>query len=354
LVGEPSGDIHAAELIKELLAINNEIEIVAWGGKKMQTAGAKIIVPLEKLSFMGFWEVIKNIFSIFFLFKKAKKDILDFNPDVLILVDYPGFNLRIAKWAKKKNITTCYYISPQLWAWNTKRVKIIQSCIKKVFVIFPFEKEFYKQYGVDATYIGNPIVSKIDEFINCQLKIEKEKINILLLPGSRTQEVSRNLPIMLQLCNLFPAQNFVISGLSIIPKSLYNENGLPPNVSIQYENTYQLLNDAKIAIVTSGTATLETALFGVPQIVVYRSDWFSYYIAKMLIKVPYISIVNLIAGEEIVKELIQNNFNPLNLEIELKKLLISADRKYFNHYKNQLIEPNGVKNAARTIISIIP
>ncbi|MBK7505789.1 MAG: hypothetical protein IPI52_12260 [Bacteroidetes bacterium] len=148
LVGEPSGDIHAAELIKELSALNNEIKIAGWGGKNMQSAGANILVPIEKLAFMGFWEVIKNIFKIFSLFKKAKKDILEFNPDVLILVDYPGFNLRIAKWAKKKNITTFYYISPQIWAWNTKRVKIIQHCIKKIFVIFPFEKQFYQKYSV--------------------------------------------------------------------------------------------------------------------------------------------------------------------------------------------------------------
>lgn len=354
LVGEPSGDIHAAELIKELSALNNEIKIAGWGGKNMQSAGANILVPIEKLAFMGFWEVIKNIFKIFSLFKKAKKDILEFNPDVLILVDYPGFNLRIAKWAKKKNITTFYYISPQIWAWNTKRVKIIQHCIKKIFVIFPFEKQFYQKYSVDAIYIGNPLVSKIDTFINNQLNVEKEKNTILLLPGSRIQEVSRNLPIMLELSNRFPEQNFVIGGLSIIPKSLYNEDRFPLNVGIQYENTYQLLNNAKIAIVTSGTATLETAIFGVPQIVVYRSDWFSFLIAKMLIKVPFISIVNLIAGKEIVKELIQNDFNILNLEIELKKLLISADKQYFDLYKNQLIEPNGVKNAAKEIISFIP
>lgn len=350
LVGEPSGDLHASELIKELLSLNKQIEIKGWGGDLMKSAGADILMPLEKLSFMGFWEVIKNIFKIIGLFKTAKSDIKKFNPDVLILVDYPGFNLKMAKWAKKQNLKTYYYISPQLWAWNTKRVNIIKDCIEKIFVIFPFEKKFYKSHGIDAVYIGHPLVGRIEEFKKENLPLNTKKDTILLLPGSRIQEIKKNLPLMIELAKKFETYKFEVGGLSIIPKEIYEKNKIPDHVSIIYGDTYQLLNHSKLAIVTSGTATLETALFGVPQIVVYKSDWFSYQIAKKVIKVPFISIVNLIAGKEIVKELIQQNFNILNLEKEVNKLLQLSNRDYFNPYISQLIDSEGVKRAAQEII----
>lgn len=328
--------------------IDPSITIKGWGGELMSAEGAEILMPLERLAFMGFWEVLKNIFTIKALFKNVKKDIIDFNPDAIILVDYPGFNLRIAKWAKVKGIKVFYYISPQLWAWNTKRVEIIRECVEKIFVIFPFEKTFYLRHQINATYIGNPIASTIQKYQEANTKIERQNF-ILLMPGSRKQEIVKILPTMIALAQKLKEEHFVVVGVKHLEKSIYSQIIGNKNISLEYEDRYKIIQAAKLAIVASGTATLEVALFDTPQIVVYKTSWVSYQIAKRLIQVPFISIVNLIAGKKIVIELIQQNYNVDSLENSINETLEKQDATSFKEYKKQLIEENGVLNAAQEI-----
>ena len=343
IAGEASGDLHGSNLIKELIKKDTSTEIRCWGGDKMQTAGANLVKHYKELAFMGFIEVVKNLGTIFKNLKFCKKDILQFKPTALILIDYPGFNLRIAKWAKEQNIKVIYYISPQVWAWKENRVKLIKECVDKMLVILPFEKEFYKKWNYEVEYVGHPLVEVIEEFgiRNSELGVENSKPLpsnsqfpipglpiIALLPGSRQQEILKKLPIMLEVAKHFPAYQFVVAKAPGLEESFYAHLLAPyNNVSSVSDKTYNLLMRSKAALVTSGTATLETALFGVPEVICYKGSSFSYQIAKRLIKIKFIGLVNLIMNKEVVKELIQDELTVENLSHELNELLNSEAKQ---------------------------
>ena len=328
IVGEASGDLHGSNLMKALKNEDADAEFRMWGGDLMEEVGGTLVKHYRDLAFMGFVEVVKNLRTILNNFKICKDDVIKYQPDVLILIDYPGFNLRIAKWAKEKGIKIFYYISPQIWAWNSRRVHGIKRTIDKMFVILPFEKDFYKKYDCEVEFVGHPLLDVVNERpVNSNFRKENnlsEKPIIALLPGSRKQEITRMLEGMLSIVNEFPAYQFIIAGAPSIPLSFYKntiQNIEDQEVSIIQNKTYDLLQHSVAALVTSGTATLETALFNVPQVVCYNGSPISYQIAKQLINVKYISLVNLIVDHEIVTELIQKDFNTTNLKLELEKLL---------------------------------
>ncbi len=307
----------------------------------MQQAGAKLVKHYRELAFMGFTEVIKNLPVILRNIKFCKKDILGYQPDAVILVDYPGFNLRIAKWAKQQGIKVIYYISPQVWAWKENRVQMMKKCIDKMLVILPFEKNYYKdKWDWEVEYVGHPLVEVIDRFQLSAEQNQQATIDIdcqtagivALLPGSRKQEIAKKLPIMLEVSKHFPGYRFIIAQAPAIEDEFYkNYTAAYDNVSFVKNKTYDLLSKSKAALVTSGTATLETALFGVPEIVCYKGSPVSYQIAKRVIKVKYISLVNLIMNRLIVKELIQDELNDTNLKNEL--LLLLTDEKRIGEIK---------------------
>ena len=341
IAGEASGDLHGANLIKELKQLDASANIRCWGGDKMEAAGATLIKHYRQLAFMGFVEVIKNLRTIFSNLAFCKADIINYHPDILVLIDYPGFNLRIAEWAKTIGLKIVYYISPQVWAWKESRVKAIKENVDKMLVILPFEKDFYKKWNYEVEYVGHPLVQVIDEFIVQQKSQHNPGANtglsstragaspiIALLPGSRQQEILKKLPIMLAVTKNFPAYHFVVAKAPGIDDGFYDELLAPyQNVSAVINKTYQLLSVAKAALVTSGTATLETALFAVPQVVCYKGNAISFQIAKWLIKIKYICLVNLIMDKEVVKELIQEDCTLENITVELKKILFDKAKQ---------------------------
>lgn len=328
IAGEASGDLHASNLMKALNKEDNEAQFRYWGGDLMEEIGGKLVKHYRDLAFMGFLEVLMNLRTILNNFKICKADILNYQPDVLILVDYPGFNLRMAKWAKRHNIKVFYYISPQIWAWNSRRVHSIKKNIDKMFVILPFEKDFYKKYDCEVEFVGHPLLDVVAEKeLDSNFRSKNglsEKPIIALLPGSRKQEISKMLASMLSIVNDFPDYQFIIAGAPSITLDFYKstlQGNDHQEVKIIQNNTYELLQHSFAALVTSGTATLETALFNVPQVVCYKGSLISYHIAKRVINVKYISLVNLIVNHEIVKELIQSELNSKNLKTELGKLM---------------------------------
>jgi len=329
--GEASGDLHASNLLKALKQRKPDLDCRAWGGEQLEAAGAQIIKHYRDLAFMGFLEVAMNIRTILNNIRFCKTDILNYKPDALILVDYPGFNLRIAEWAKENGIKVFYYISPQIWAWKSSRVHKIAKNTDCVFSILPFEKAFYQKHGYDAEFVGHPLLDVVDHYASEELEIRTEKKIIALLPGSRKQEISKILPKMLHVLESYKDFHFVIAAApaqtlayyqQFIPKELLEEERL----SIVQGQTYSLLKRAHAALVASGTATLETALFNVPQVVCYETSTFSYEIAKRLVKIKYISLVNLIADKRVVTELIQKDFNAKMLKIELENILSTSGR----------------------------
>ena len=333
IAGEASGDLHGSNLIKELHKLDTNAVIRCWGGDKMKAAGAILVKDYRELAFMGFTEVIKNLPTIFRNLSFCKKDILQHRPDILILIDYPGFNLRIAKWAKQQGLKIVYYISPQIWAWKENRVHSIKKYVDKMLVILPFEKAFYKKWNYEVEYVGHPLVEVIEEFENQKSKpdsyrVENQKLVIALLPGSRRQEILKKLPVMLQVANHYPDYKFIVAKAPGLPDEFYNELLQPySNVDSVANKTYELLSQSQAALVTSGTATLETALFAVPEIICYKGNGISYQIAKRLIKIKYIGLVNLIMDKQVVKELIQDELTEKNLVAELDLLLINENKK---------------------------
>ncbi|HLP13974.1 MAG TPA: lipid-A-disaccharide synthase [Flavobacteriales bacterium] len=326
IAGEASGDLHAANFVKELKLIDSTIELRGWGGDLMEQAGVKVVKHYRDLAFMGFIEVVKNLRTIFKNLKACVEDIEAFKPDAVFMVDYPGFNLRIAEKIKPLNVKIFYYISPQVWAWKQNRVHKIKKLVNKMFVILPFEKPFYKKFDFDVEFVGHPLLDAIEQFrqtnsgdFRKKNDIDDRKI-IALLPGSRKQEILVKLPLMLSVIDKFSDYHFVVAAAPSLPLEFYDQFKIPQKVSIVSGQTYALLNNSYAALVTSGTATLETALFNVPEVVCYKGSTVSYQIAKRLIKVKYISLVNLIADKEVVKELIQADLNPINIEAELKKI----------------------------------
>jgi len=361
IAGEASGDLHASNLIKELKKRDEKAEFRCWGGDLMQQQGAILAKHYRELAFMGFVEVLLNIKTILRNLAFCKKDVLEYKPDVLILVDYPGFNLKIAVWAKINRFKVFYYISPQIWAWKQNRVHKIKRYVDKMFVILPFEKDFYAKFDVEVDFVGHPLldaiesrtVTPLDEF--CKQNNLQQKPIIALLPGSRKQEIHTILPIMLSVVKSFPDYQFVVAGApsqdtEFYKKYLSNQSRVIGTSCALLENkTYQLLEHSTAALVTSGTATLETALFKIPQIVCYKANAVSFQIAKAVIKVKYISLVNLIADAALVKELIQKELNTEKLKAELVKLLEPAHRnQLLSDYDLLQQKLGGVGASART------
>ena len=330
IAGEASGDLHGSNLIKELKKLDDSATIRCWGGDKMQEAGGVLVKHYRELAFMGFSEVLMNLRTIFRNIKYCKADILQYKPDVIILIDYPGFNLRIAQWAKQQGLKIIYYISPQVWAWKENRVKMMKECIDKMLVILPFEKSYYKnKWNWEVEYVGHPLAEVIQRHkVQGTSEIFSDRPIIALLPGSRKQEIIKKLPVMLEVSKSFPAYHFIVAKAPGVDETFYDELLKNySNVSYVADKTYDLLMQSKAALVTSGTATLETALFGVPEVVCYKGSWLSYQIGRRLVNVKYISLVNLIMDKLVVKELIQNNFTVENLRQELGELLTNVNRR---------------------------
>lgn len=329
IAGEASGDLHGSNLMRELKPLIPNVSFRFWGGDLMLSQGGELVKHYRDLAFMGFTEVLLNLRIILRNIDFCKKDILSHKPDVLILIDYPGFNLRIAEFASKNGIRVFYYISPQVWAWKKSRVFKIKKYVERMFVILPFEKEFYAKYDYQVDFVGHPLLDVINlrsgikhtvtEFTENN-KLDNRPI-IAILPGSRRQEIEMMLPVMCKMISLFPDYQFVISGVSVHKPEFYNKLIGDRKGKILYGQTYDLLEHSYAAMVTSGTATLETALFGVPEVVCYKGGEISFQIAKRLVKIDYISLVNLISGKEVVKELIQQEFNSKYLKLELGKLV---------------------------------
>ena len=328
IAGEASGDLHGSNLIKELKKLDNAAELRCWGGDLMQAAGGTIIKHYKELAFMGFAEVIRNLPAILSNLQFCKQDIESFNPDVLVLIDYPGFNLRIARWAKEKGFKIIYYISPQVWAWKESRVKLIRQVVDKMLVILPFEKEYFEnKWNYKVEFVGHPLVQVINDFLANHPTIEKDNPVIALLPGSRKQEIAKKLPVMLEASKSFSNYQFVVAKAASLEDEFYQGflNNYP-NVKSVTNKTYDVLAQSTAALVTSGTATLETALFGVPQVVCYKGSAVSYQIAKRLVKLKYISLVNLIMDRKVVKELIQDELTVTNVTKELESILYNKEK----------------------------
>ena len=363
IAGEASGDLHGSNLLQALKSKDSLAEFRFWGGDGMQEIAGKPVKHIRDLAFMGFVEVVANLRTILNNIYFCKNDILSYQPDAIILVDYPGFNLRIAEFAKKNGIRVHYYVSPQIWAWKQSRIHKIKRVVDHMYCILPFEKAFYQRFDMEVHYVGHPLVDAIKNFKATAINESDFRQNfnlsdrpiLALLPGSRLQEIKAKLPIMLKASQAFKDMEILIAGAPNIPEKLYLDlaNGLP--IKVIPNRTYDLLNHAHLGIVTSGTATLETALFKVPQVVCYKGNPISIAIARRLIKVKYISLVNLIMDKEIVKELIQGDLTPAKINAELLPLRDSTNPKKIEmlHAYDQLEQMLGDGKASNEIASLI-
>lgn len=365
IAGEPSGDLHGANLVSEIIDLSEEKpQFRFWGGDLLsKVTDEKPVKHIKDLAFMGFIEVVMNLRTILGNIKFCKRDIEAFQPDVLILIDYPGFNLRIAEWAKSKGIKVVYYISPQIWAWKQNRVYKIKKSVDLMLTILPFEKDFYKKFDMEVKYVGHPLVDAVNRY-RLEEKIDfrkqyqlPEKPILALLPGSRKQEISKKLPIMLEAAKAFNNYQIIIAGAPSMDESFYQQF-ISKEDRIIFGATYPILENASLAMVTSGTATLETALFQVPEVVCYIGNPISYIIARSLIKVKYISLVNLIMDNEIVKELIQKDCTAQKIVQELQKLEEGKEGrqqllKKYDELISLLGQGGASKNAAEKINHLI-
>jgi lipid-A-disaccharide synthase len=366
ITGEASGDLHGSNLMRALKTQSDDgVDLRFWGGDRMADQGGELVKHIRDLAFMGFAEVLLNLRTILHNLDFCKKDVLMFKPDLLVLIDYPGFNLRIAEWAKKNKINVAYYISPQIWAWKESRVKKIKRSVDHMYVILPFEKTFYQRHGMEVEYVGHPLLDAINaynsegnrsELIRSELGVVGKKV-IAVLPGSRKQEISVKLPIMLKALEQFKDHEILVAAAPSIEPSFY-----APYLSVKDHlikgRTYDILSIADAAIVTSGTATLETALFGIPQVVCYKGSPISYQIAKRLVKIRFISLVNLILDREVVTELIQHNCNPERISEELSKLLGDTNERKkmlqeFSELRQILGEGGASAKVARSLLKTI-
>jgi lipid-A-disaccharide synthase len=337
IAGEASGDLHASNLMKEIKAFDTHAEFRFLGGDLMQKQGGTLVKHFKETAYMGFLDVLVHLPSILKNIKFIKQDISDYDPDVVILVDYPGFNLRIAEYAHQKGFKVYYYISPKIWAWKQSRVYKIKAYVDKLFIIFPFEEEFYKTYDYETEYLGNPILDAVrtnDEDKESFIKKYQlsDKDIIALLPGSRKQEIRHNFPLMMKVAEAFPDYQFVVAAAPSLDKELFYKYAGDKNIPLIFNDTYSILKHSEAALVTSGTATLETAILDVPELVCYKGEHISYHIAKRLIKVDYISLVNLIMQKEVIKEFIQYDMTLENVSGELDRLLNDTE------YRNQMLE----------------
>lgn len=335
IAGEQSGDLHGSNLAKELFRHDPQAEIRCWGGDLLESAGADVMMHYMNIAYMGFLDVVKNLSSIRRNLKTCKQQISDFRPDLVILIDYPGFNFRIAEYASKSGLRVFYYISPKLWAWKEGRVERVRKYVDKMYIIFPFEVDFYKKHNIRVEYRGNPLLDETEkvlaslppgEEIKRSLGLDDKPV-IALLAGSRKSEVKKILPAMMSVVSHFPDYQFVLAGVKNLPDELYSGIIGENPVKILKDRTYEILSVSEAALVKSGTSTLEAALFGVPQVVCFRGDAVSMLIAWVVIKVKYISLVNLIAGYEAVKELVQYSLNENNLLMELKAILKGGQKR---------------------------
>ncbi len=324
IAGEASGDQHAAGVAAELKALDPTVDMQGWGGDKMAAAGVSIHKHIRELAFMGFAEIIMNLGRIIRNFRQVKEQIRDFKPDAILLVDYPGFNLRIAQWAKTEGFKVYYYIAPQLWAWKPGRIRIFKKYVDRLFVILPFEVEWFQSRGVEVIYTGHPLMEVIPEKQPGPIPAQPL---VALLPGSRKQEIRAILPVMMQVVDSFPECRFVLAGAPAIDPSFYHRYLKDTRVELMENRTYELLEQANAALVASGTATLETALHHVPQIVCYRGSALSVWLARQIVKVPYIAMVNLLLNKPLVPELIQSELNKDQLTAHLKALLYGELRE---------------------------
>lgn len=361
IAGEASGDLHGSNLMKALQEKDVNAEFRFWGGDLMQSVDGTLVKHYKDLAFMGFVEVLMNLRTITKNLAFCKKDIEAYNPDCIIFIDYPGFNLRIAKWAKQKGFATHYYISPQIWAWKEGRIKDIKRDVDKMYVILPFEKDFYeKRHHYPVEFVGHPLIDAIatrtptDEYEFRAQHGLNEKPIVALLPGSRKQEIKKMLSVMLSVIDDFPDYQFVIAGAPSQDYSFYEQFITNPNVHFVSNVTYDLLSVSTAALVTSGTATLETALFKVPEVVCYKGSWISYQIGKRLVKhIKYISLVNLIMDKEVVTELIQNDFNTKRLKKELEIILDEYERTRFFIAYYELEKKLGGLGASKNVAELI-
>jgi len=377
VAGEASGDLHASNLIKAIREKDTAAEFRGCGGDLMRDAGAELLLHYKEMAFMGFWEVFVNLKTVLGNIKRCKTDIMAWNPDVLVLVDYPGFNLRIAQFAKQRGLKTVYYISPQIWAWKKGRIKQIKRDVDEMMVILPFEKEFYAKNGMDVHYVGHPLLDAVSRDLPERPEVRSfrkdngldDREIIALLPGSRRQEVNALLPQMLTMAKLFPQYQFVVSTVSWLPKELYDKHLQTSeetlratslqdgNVRTVCGNTYALIANAKAAIVASGTATLETAMIGTPQVVCYAGSEISYLIAKHLISgINYISLPNLIMDAPVVTELIQHDYNTERLEKELRLITedaenVAAMKAQYRELYTKLGNGSASMNAAEVVVT---
>jgi len=361
VAGEASGDLHGANLMKALKKEDPEAEFRYFGGDKMQAEGGTLVKHYAEMAFMGFTEVLLNLRTILTNMKSCKQDIKDWRPDTLILIDFPGFNLKIAGFASANAIPVCYYISPKVWAWNQKRVLKIKKTVDRMFCILPFEVDFYKEWGMEVDYIGNPLLDEKAQFKPAEDFRAKNGLGpdpvVALLPGSRKQEIERLLPDMLDSIESFPEYQFVVAAAPSFNAAYYRQFIGSKNVKLVFAQTYDLLNIAKAAIVASGTATLETALFRVPQVVVYRGGAISVAIARLLVNIKFISLVNLIMNREVVTELIQEDCRPKIIAATLSDILDGKERiKMLEDYAELagiMGGPGASGRAARLIVDFL-
>ena len=358
VAGEASGDLHGANLMKALKKEDQTSDFRFFGGDKMQAEGGELVKHYADMAFMGFTEVVLNLQTILRNMKTCKADILAYHPDVLVLIDFPGFNLKIAEFAKKHDIKVCYYISPKVWAWNQKRVLKIKRIVDHMFCILPFEVDFYKGWGMKVDYVGNPLLDEISSFQANPAFREKHQLDerpiIAFLPGSRKQEIERLLPVMLSVTAYFERYQFVIAAAPTFNEDYYRQFMGGQNIALVFSETYQLLHHAHAAVVASGTATLETALFKVPQVVVYRGGTISIAIAKALVKIKFISLVNLILNRKVVTELIQQECETEHLTAELRMIVDGSGRsKMFSDYEDLhklMGQPGASEKTAKLIV----
>ncbi len=359
IAGEASGDLHASNLMKALRSREPEVEFRFWGGDRMADVGGKPVRHIRELAFMGFVEVIQNLRKILGFLDQAKNDLVEYQPDVLVLVDYPGFNMRMARFAKERGIPVVYYISPQVWAWKQGRVEILKQTVDRMLVVLPFETEFYARFGMDVEFVGHPLLDEVGSTAENRMSVAdgRGKPLVALLPGSRKQEISQVLPVFVETALQLPQYRFVLAAAPSVDPSFYLPLLGSAPIEISRSGTYALLRQASAALVTSGTATLETALFGVPQTVCFRANALSVWIARRLVKVRYISLVNLVLNRESVKELIQGELNSRALKQNLQKLFDETERERIRRDYDELAKalggPGASERAALAILGLV-
>lgn len=361
--GEASGDLHGKNLVRGLKKLHPAIEFRGMGGDGLAGEGMSLVKHIRETNFMGFTQVLANLGTIRRMFRDVKADILKFKPDAVVLIDYPGFNMRMAKWLKKQGIKVFYYISPTVWAWKKGRMHKLIPNVEKLFAILPFEQPFYAKEGYEVEYHGHPLLDEVLTHTNNREETRRRLLDpderlVALLPGSRKQEITRMLPQMLAIKGRFPRSRFVVAAAPTMDDEIYAEIIGNMDIPVLRGHTYDLLAAADAALVTSGTATLETALFGVPQVVCYAANPLSVWIARRLIKVRFISLVNLILDREVVRELIQNDLHPEALAAELRRLLDDQQRRAtlrrdYTELMHQIGEPGSSERVARRILEML-